>query len=84
MESWDDFAPNLHYKPVTYEVESFRELADYLDTLDRQRGTARNRIFDLAVPPDLYPVIGELLGTAGLAEEKEETPADDQKVVGGS
>jgi len=70
MEGWDDFAEHLYYTSIAYEQSSFLELANYLDQLDQQKGTERNRIFDLAVPPVLYPIIGELLGTSGLANEK--------------
>ena len=70
MEGWDDFAKNLHYTSIAYEQSSFQELVNYLDQLDQQKRTEGNRIFDLAVPPVLYPIIGELLGTSGLADEK--------------
>ncbi|MHB8789248.1 MAG: glucose-6-phosphate dehydrogenase [Desulfobulbaceae bacterium] len=68
-ERWSTFAANLHYHPVTYDLESFQGLAGFLTKLDTQKGTLGNRIFDLAVPPGLYPVIAELLGEAGLARE---------------
>ena len=70
-EKWDDFAKNLHYHPLTYDQESFRSLADLLISLDREKKTGGNLIFDLAVPPVLYPVIAELLGKVGLANEKQ-------------
>lgn len=70
MEKWDDFARHLHYTQIGYEQTSFLELANYLEQLDQQKQTGGNRIFDLAVPPVLYPIIGELLGTSGLANEK--------------
>lgn len=69
-ERWPDFAASLHYHPVAYDLVSFQMLASYLAELDRKKGTRNNRIFDLAVPPGLYPVIAELLGKAGLAREK--------------
>jgi glucose-6-phosphate 1-dehydrogenase len=70
MERWNDFAQNLFYRTVNYDLPSFLELAGDLEQLDQTRLTGGNRIFDLAVPPALYPVIGELLGKSGLAGEK--------------
>jgi glucose-6-phosphate 1-dehydrogenase len=71
MEKWAVFAENLYYQPLTYDLESFRSLAGFLNSLDGKKQTRGNRIFDLAVPPALYPVIAELLGNAGLADEKQ-------------
>lgn len=68
-ERWPDFAASLHYRSVTYDLPSFQGLAGFLADLDRAKGTRGNRIFELAVPPGLYPVIAELLGQAGLARE---------------
>ncbi|MCL7488743.1 MAG: glucose-6-phosphate dehydrogenase [Desulfobulbaceae bacterium] len=70
MDRWHDFAQHLFYKSVDYDLHHFRELAAYLEQLDQQRQTGGNRIFELAVPPALYPVIGDLLGQSGLADEK--------------
>jgi glucose-6-phosphate 1-dehydrogenase len=69
-ERWPDFAACLHYHPVTYDLPSFQELAGFLADLDHAKGTRGNRIFELAVPPGLYPVIAELLGQSGLARER--------------
>ncbi len=73
LDRWPEFAAHLFYQAIDYEAQSsYGELADYLETLDGQRQTGGNRIFYLAVPPTLYPVIGAHLGTAGLAREGEE------------
>ena len=67
---WPDFAANLYYQPVTYDSQpDYAALAEYLRKLDEQKNTGGNRIFYLAVPPTLYPLIAEQLGDAGLAEE---------------
>ena len=42
-----------------------------LDRIDRDRGTAGNRLFYLAVPPSLYPEIVNQLDRAGLAASGE-------------
>ncbi|TFG36657.1 MAG: glucose-6-phosphate dehydrogenase (NADP(+)), partial [Desulfobacterales bacterium] len=68
MSRWHEFAALLFYRKLTYDSEnSFQELASYLSELDGQRGTKGNLVFDLALPPSLYPVVAEMLGRAGLA-----------------
>ena len=37
--------------------------------MDRKRGTGGNALFDLALPPTLYPVVAEMIGKVGLATE---------------
>jgi glucose-6-phosphate 1-dehydrogenase len=72
LSRWDEFAGNLYYKPVVYDsLDSYVELAGFLRELDEKYHTGGNRVFDLAVPPSLYPVIAEMLGKAGLAQENE-------------
>lgn len=67
---WAEFAENIFYQPLDYgESASYATLQRVVSNLDRSRGTAGNRIFYLAVPPDLYPVIGAKLGSSGLAVE---------------
>ena len=69
---WPRFAANIFYHKLGYDrAEDYRDLAALLDRLDRERGTAPNRVFYLAVPPALYPLIGEQLGAAGLAKAAE-------------
>jgi glucose-6-phosphate 1-dehydrogenase len=72
LSRWNEFAANLYYQPVIYDaLQSYVELAGYLRKLDEKYQTGGNRVFDLAVPPSLYPVIAEMLGNAGLAQEGE-------------
>ncbi|MDH5299353.1 MAG: glucose-6-phosphate dehydrogenase [Desulfobulbaceae bacterium] len=67
---WLAFANHLHYRPVTYDAAaSFARLAEELEEIDRRHNTGGNRIFYLAVPPSLYPVIGVRIGLAGLSLE---------------
>ncbi len=69
LSAWDAFASCLHYSPLTYNQESFTGLRETLLHLDREKQCQGNRIFDLAVPPSLYPVIADLLGSVQLAGE---------------
>ena len=73
LGKWDGFAAKLFYQPVTYDsLESCQELAGYLRDLDQEQNTGGNRIFYLAVPPTLYPVIAKKIGEVGLAKEGKE------------
>jgi len=69
-DQWTGFASRLHYLSLSYDDNGFATLADALDKLDDTYDLAGNILFDLAVPPSLYPVIGELLGKSGLAGEE--------------
>lgn len=68
-DQWNSFAAHLFYQSISYDVENFNRFSTYLDQLADSQDLRKNRIFDLAVPPALYPVIAELLGKAGLADE---------------
>jgi len=65
---WDSFARGIEYHRGDFDdPAAYLELARRLERIDRDRGTAGNRLFYLAVPPSLYPeIVGQLDG-AGLA-----------------
>jgi glucose-6-phosphate 1-dehydrogenase len=72
MTRWQEFAAMIFYFPLRYDsLPDFLELAGQLDTLDRQRNTKGNRLFDLALPPSLYPVVATMIGEAGMAGQFE-------------
>jgi glucose-6-phosphate 1-dehydrogenase len=67
---WESFAAKLFYHNVTYDsVDSCSDLGNFLRELDQEKGTGGNRVFYLAVPPNLYRVIAEKIGKAGLSQE---------------
>jgi glucose-6-phosphate 1-dehydrogenase len=67
-EIWDSIAPTIEYQRGDFnDPAAYVELAKRLDRIDRDRGTAGNRLFYLAVPPSLYPEIVSHLHHAGLA-----------------
>jgi glucose-6-phosphate 1-dehydrogenase len=69
---WDSFARGVEYHRGDFDDPSaYVELAKRLDRIDRDRGTAGNRLFYLAVPPSLYPEIVNQLDRAGLATSGE-------------
>jgi glucose-6-phosphate 1-dehydrogenase len=65
---WQDFAQRISYIRSTFEdAEGYHALAQQLDEIDQQQGTAGNRLFYLATPPESYEDIIRNLGAAGLA-----------------
>ena len=69
---WQAFSEILHYRPVDYEdFDSFINLAKSLRKLDQKQNTQGNKIFYLALPPSLYEPVAQMLGQAGLSEERE-------------
>ncbi|HET6380071.1 MAG TPA: glucose-6-phosphate dehydrogenase [candidate division Zixibacteria bacterium] len=72
---WESFARGIFYHRASFDdPAAWRELGAMLDRIDRDRGTAGNRLFYLAVPPTLYPEIVRQLGDAGLAQPDPEGP----------
>jgi glucose-6-phosphate 1-dehydrogenase len=67
-EIWETIAATIEYQRGDFnDPGAYAELAKRLDRIDRDRGTAGNRLFYLAVPPSLYPEIVSHLHHAGLA-----------------
>jgi glucose-6-phosphate 1-dehydrogenase len=65
---WESFAKGIEYHRGDFDdPAAFAELGKRLDRIDRDRGTAGNRLFYLAVPPSPYPEIVSHLERAGLA-----------------
>jgi glucose-6-phosphate 1-dehydrogenase len=70
---WQEFSSALHYQCGQFDdPSSYRELADRLAEIDREHGTAGNRLFYLATPPEVFPVIIRQLGAAGLNRPRDE------------
>lgn len=66
----DEFAGNLFYQQVNMtEPESYRDLKNSLESLNKRYGAGGNYVFYLAVPPSGYQVIAENLAAAGLADD---------------
>jgi len=66
-ELWPRMEGRLTYLAGSYDdPETYRLLAKRLSRLDAEVGTEGNRLFYLATPPMLYPLIVERLGQAGL------------------
>jgi glucose-6-phosphate 1-dehydrogenase len=72
-ESWSEFSGHLYYEQVNYEQsDSFRRLQKKIATLEKKHETGGNRIFYLAVPSCIQPVISNIR-LAGLSREEKAT-----------
>jgi glucose-6-phosphate 1-dehydrogenase len=79
---WPEFAELLHYQALEYgDPAGYQRLAASLTELDQRLGCGGNRLFYLAVPPELYPLIGAGLTGSGLAREQAERPGWARLVV---
>jgi glucose-6-phosphate 1-dehydrogenase len=66
-ERWPAFAERISYLMGDYDdAQAYRLLAARLAELDACAGTCANRLFYLAIPPELCPVVVAQLGRAGL------------------
>jgi glucose-6-phosphate 1-dehydrogenase len=66
---WGRFAKTLHYVGGDFDnPQTFLKLRERLDQIDREAGTAGNRLYYLAIPPALMGTVAEQLGRAGLVE----------------
>ena len=69
-EGCKEFANALAYVSGEYHhPEAFEKLRNRLEELDRAHKLNGNRLFYLATPPDVYPLIIEQLQKAGLARQ---------------
>ncbi len=69
---WENFAKGLFYVQGDFtEPEAYNRLNQKLTECDRTRGTGGRRIYYLAVPPNFFPVIAELLGAEGMVTDPE-------------
>jgi glucose-6-phosphate 1-dehydrogenase len=66
-ERWPLFEGRVSYLQGDYDdPETYQRLAQRLGEIDAKAGTRANRLFYLATPPNLYPLMIEQLGLSGL------------------
>ena len=69
----NEFMTHLKYLSGNYDdPAAYKKLAERLDALDKEGNLGGNRLFYLAVPPEIYLKIIEQLGRAGLNKPKTE------------
>ncbi|MGC3990240.1 MAG: glucose-6-phosphate dehydrogenase [Chthoniobacteraceae bacterium] len=71
-ELWQGFASGLYYHRSEFgDEDGYKRLADKLNQIDAERGTAGNRLFYLSVAPSEFEGILEKLKGAGLNKTTE-------------
>ena len=80
QESWDAFAPRIHYHPGDLDsAESFASLKNFLDDGESQPSNRQsNCLYYLSTAPQFYGPATERLAAAGLASE---SPGSARRVV---
>src|SRR5712692_10675045 len=67
----ESFTKGLFYISEDFSsAQAYGKLGEFLEQMDRERGTGGNRLFYLSTPPSFFPVIVQHLGTTGLARPK--------------
>ena len=70
-DDWHKFSSRLHYLAGELDDDhTYRTIQARIEELVSE-GASKNRLFYMATPPSLFPVIVKGLGDAGLAEETE-------------
>ena len=65
---WESFSAGIEYQCGEFhDAAAWAALAKRLERIDRDRGTSGNRLFYLAVPPNLHDEIVRQIGAAGLS-----------------
>ncbi len=69
---WNNFAKGLFYVKGAFDnPQAYFNLKARLKECDETRGTGGRRIYYLAVPPNFFPVISEILGAEGMVTDPE-------------
>ena len=69
---WQNFAKGLFYVQGEFgDPQAYVRLNAKLQECDRSRGTGGRRIFYLAVPPQFFPTISDLLGKEKMVTDPE-------------
>jgi glucose-6-phosphate 1-dehydrogenase len=69
--AWDTFEGKLYFMKVEYDrVDTYKSLKETIVAIEKERETMGNRIFYLAIPPEVYETVIENLGKAGLSIEE--------------
>jgi glucose-6-phosphate 1-dehydrogenase len=72
-DAWAEFSRRIVYAGgSTDDAATFVDLGRRLEEMDREHGTAGNRLFYLALPPGIIEQTAEGLGRAGLVRHPDE------------
>jgi glucose-6-phosphate 1-dehydrogenase len=66
---WEPLADGMHYVALDFADEHGEdELAQTLNSLDQERGARGNRVYYLATPPPVFPIVVEAVGKRRATE----------------
>jgi glucose-6-phosphate 1-dehydrogenase len=72
---WESFADSLFYSRGSFDdPAAYKQLGELLDRIDKERGTAGNRLYYLATSPESFPDIIRNLMEAGLTHRSDNGP----------
>jgi len=75
---WDGFRSRFSYIQGDYgDPGTYAQLCQQLERLEREQAMPPNRLFYLALPPQVYPMVIERLAASGLQSE----PAGWQRII---
>lgn len=70
LEGWEKLESRLFYHAVQYDdLSTFTAMAERLASLDEEFSTQGNKLFYVALPPQAYEPVAEMLGKAGLSRQ---------------
>ncbi|EPY08394.1 glucose-6-phosphate 1-dehydrogenase [Paenibacillus alvei TS-15] len=70
-EEWNRFAKHFEYKPLDINnVDGFRELREQSEDIEREYDIPGNRLFYLALAPELFGSVSHNLRDGGMLESK--------------
>ena len=79
---WREFLAKCFYVRLSYDdPAAYVLLKERLASLDKLYQIGGNRVFYLAVPPGIYPLVAQQLGRAGLAAEPDSAESWSRIVV---
>jgi glucose-6-phosphate 1-dehydrogenase len=68
-DAWEMLADGMRYVPLDFADDQGEDhLAQTLNELDSERGTRGNRVYYLATPPVVFPIVVEALGKRRATE----------------
>jgi glucose-6-phosphate 1-dehydrogenase len=71
-EKWDVFATYIQYKKADFtKIEFYGELKSDVENFEKKANDTVHKLYYLAVNPQFFSTIAELLNEAGLAADKE-------------
>ena len=83
VKEWNEFSSHISYLRGDFKGNgTYKELGDLCEKTEKEWGSKAQRIFYMATPPSLFPVIPCFLDHAGLSADRERTRIVIEKPIG--